>query len=93
MKGLRRRTPGRRATSTRAAPSWLHERVTERLVTTRYDTSPLGTWAREQARLNDLRTMIEAEAIKTDAKRYAKVQAMAKKRMMETAKVAGGDQS
>ena len=41
---------------------------------------------------SDLRTMIEAEAIKTDAKRYAKVQAMAKKRMMETAKVAGGTQ-
>jgi pimeloyl-ACP methyl ester carboxylesterase len=46
--------------ATRAAPSWLHERVTERLVTTRYDTSPLGCWAREQARLNDLRSMIEA---------------------------------
>jgi hypothetical protein len=41
---------------------------------------------------SDLRTMIEAEAIKQDAKRYAKVQAMAKKRMMETAKVAGGTQ-
>lgn len=46
--------------ATRAAPSWMHRRVTERLVTTRYDTSPLGTWARDQARLNDLRTMIEA---------------------------------
>lgn len=46
--------------ATRAAPSWLHERVTERLVTTRYDTSPLGCWARDQARLNDLRAMIEA---------------------------------
>ena len=41
---------------------------------------------------SDLRTMIQAEAIKQDAKRYAKVQAMAKKRMMETAKVAGGTQ-
>jgi hypothetical protein len=41
---------------------------------------------------SDLRTMIEAEAIKQDAKRYAKVQAMAKKRRMETAKVAGGTQ-
>jgi 3-oxoadipate enol-lactonase len=44
----------------RAAPSWMHKRVTERLVTNRYDTSPLGCWARDQSRLNDLRTMIEA---------------------------------
>lgn len=44
----------------RAAPSWMHERVTERLVVNRYDTTPLGQWAREQSRLNDLRTMIEA---------------------------------
>jgi 3-oxoadipate enol-lactonase len=44
----------------RAAPGWMHKRVTERLVVNRYDTSPLGTWAREQARLNDLRPMIEA---------------------------------
>jgi pimeloyl-ACP methyl ester carboxylesterase len=44
----------------RAAPSWMHKRLTERLVVSRYDTSPLGAWAREQSRLNDLRTMIEA---------------------------------
>jgi pimeloyl-ACP methyl ester carboxylesterase len=44
----------------RAAPSWMHDRVTERLVVGRYDTSPMGSWAREQARYNDLRTMIEA---------------------------------
>lgn len=44
----------------RAAPGWMHERVTERMIVNRYDTSPLGQWAREQARLNDLRTMIEA---------------------------------
>jgi len=44
----------------RASPSWMHKRVTERLVVNRYDTSPLGTWAREQSRLNDLRTVIEA---------------------------------
>src|SRR4051794_15073838 len=44
----------------RAAPGWMSRRVTERLVTSRYDTSPLGTWARDQARLNDLRTMVEA---------------------------------
>ena len=44
----------------RAAPSWMHKRVTERLVVGRYDSSPLGCWAREQSRLNDLRTIIEA---------------------------------
>ncbi len=57
-------------------------------------TAEISIKADEEWRVeSDLRTMIEAEAIKTDAKRYAKVQAMAKKRMMETAKVAGGDQS
>jgi len=44
----------------RAAPSWMHKRVTERLVVGRYDSSPLGCWAREQSRFNDLRTIIEA---------------------------------
>lgn len=37
---------------------------------------------------SDLRTLIEAEAIKADPKRYAKAQAMAQKKMLETAKVA-----
>jgi len=37
---------------------------------------------------SDLRTMIEAEAIKNDVKRFAKVQALAKERMTEVAKVA-----
>lgn len=37
---------------------------------------------------SDLRTMIEAEAIKNDAKRFAKVQALAKERMTEVSKVA-----
>lgn len=56
-------------------------------------TAEVSIKADEEWRVeSDLRTMIEAEAIKTDAKRYAKVQAMAKKRMMETAKVAGGTQ-
>ena len=55
-------------------------------------TAEISIKADEEWRVeSDLRTMIEAEAIKTDPKRYAKVQAMAKKRMMETAKVAGGD--
>jgi hypothetical protein len=56
-------------------------------------TAEVSIKADEEWRVeSDLRTMIEAEAIKQDAKRYAKVQAMAKKRMMETAKVAGGTQ-
>lgn len=37
---------------------------------------------------SDLRTMIEAEAIRNDAKRFSKVQALAKERMTEVAKVA-----
>lgn len=37
---------------------------------------------------SDLRTMIEAEAIKNDVKRFAKVQALAKERIAEVAKVA-----
>ncbi len=44
----------------RATPTWMHKHVTERVLVSRYDTSPLGTWARQQARLNDLRAMIEA---------------------------------
>ena len=44
----------------RAAPTWMNKRVAERLVVGRYDASPLGTWAREQSRFNDLRTIIEA---------------------------------
>lgn len=43
----------------------------------------------------DLHTLIEAEKIKADPKRYAKAQAIAKKKMMEVAKVAseGNDES
>ncbi len=37
---------------------------------------------------SDMRTLMEAEAIKNDPKRYAKVQAMAKQKMMEVAKIA-----
>ena len=37
---------------------------------------------------SDLRTMIECEKIEKDPKRLAKVQALAKKRMMEVAAVA-----
>lgn len=36
----------------------------------------------------DLNTLMEAERIKADPKRYEKVQALAKKKMMDVAKVA-----
>lgn len=44
---------------------------------------------------NDLRTMIEAERIEKDPKRMAKVRALAKKRMLESAAIAaeGMDES
>ncbi len=38
---------------------------------------------------SDLRTLTEAEAIRADAKRFAKVQALAKRKMLEAARVAG----
>ncbi len=44
----------------RATPTWLHRQVTERMLLSRYDATPLGRWAREQSRDNDLRVMIEA---------------------------------
>ena len=37
---------------------------------------------------NDLRTMVESEAIEKDPKRLAKVQALAKKKMMDMAAIA-----
>ena len=48
------------ALAARSTPRWVHRQLQERLIVARYDTSPLGHWAREQARLNDLRAMIEA---------------------------------
>lgn len=39
----------------------------------------------------DLNTLLEAEKIKADPKRFEKAQAMAKKRMMEAAAVATDD--
>lgn len=39
----------------------------------------------------DLHTLLEAEKIKADQKRYAKAQAIARKKMMEVAKVASDD--
>lgn len=37
---------------------------------------------------SDMRTLMEADAIKADPKRYAKVQSLAKRKMMEVAKIA-----
>ena len=46
--------------ATRVAPSSVNRRVSERVLISKYDTTPLGVWAREQARQNDLRIMLEA---------------------------------
>lgn len=46
--------------ATRLVPPSVNRRVSERVLVSKYDTTPLGNWAREQARLNDLRTMLEA---------------------------------
>lgn len=46
--------------ATRVAPASINRRVSERVLVSKYDTTPLGNWAREQARLNDLRIMLEA---------------------------------
>jgi hypothetical protein len=40
---------------------------------------------------SDLNVLIEAEKIKGDASRYAKAQALAKRKMMDVAKVASED--
>jgi len=39
---------------------------------------------------SDLRSLLEAEQIRRDPKRMAKAQALAKKKMVEVAAVAGG---
>nr|WP_249420052.1 alpha/beta hydrolase [Rhabdothermincola salaria] len=44
----------------RAAPIGLRRRVTDRVLVARYEDTPLGRWARDQARLNDLRSILEA---------------------------------
>lgn len=46
--------------ATRVAPPSVKNRVSERVLISKYDTTPLGNWAREQARQNDLRIMLEA---------------------------------
>ena len=46
--------------ATRIAPASINRRVSERVLVSKYDTTPLGNWAREQARENDLRIMLEA---------------------------------
>jgi 3-oxoadipate enol-lactonase len=44
----------------RATPNHLHRRVHDRVLVARYEDSPLGRWAREQARLNDVRSILQA---------------------------------
>lgn len=44
----------------RAAPARLHRRVTDRVLVSRYDDSELGRWARQEARHNSLRHLVEA---------------------------------
>lgn len=44
----------------RATPLQVRKRVADRVVVLRYDDTPLGQWAREQARLNDVRSILEA---------------------------------
>ena len=46
--------------ATRFAPSSVNRRISERVLVSKYDTTPLGIWAREHARQNDLRIMLEA---------------------------------
>ncbi|MEX1218362.1 MAG: alpha/beta hydrolase [Acidimicrobiales bacterium] len=46
--------------ASRVVPKSVNRRVSERVLVSKYDTTPLGNWAREQARLNDLRIMLEA---------------------------------
>lgn len=48
---------------------------------------PDEEWRVEQ----DLSTLIEAEKIKGDEKRYAKVQALAKRKVLDVAKVASDE--
>lgn len=40
---------------------------------------------------DDLRTMLDAEKIEKDPKRYAKVKALAKQKMMDVAAIAAGE--
>lgn len=46
--------------ATMAAPSGVRERITERMLVTRFDDDPLGRWARAEMRRNDLRMLVEA---------------------------------
>ncbi len=44
----------------RRAPEAFNKRIADRVVVSRYDDSALGLWAREEARLNDPRSIVEA---------------------------------
>jgi hypothetical protein len=49
--------------------------------------SPDASWETQR----DLETLIECERIEKDPKRLAKVQALAKQKMLETAAIAAGE--
>jgi hypothetical protein len=66
--------------------------ATKKRATLGVATSMEDDWQAE----SDLRTLIECEKIEADPKRYAKAKELAKKRMLEVAKVAaesGSDES
>ena len=51
---------GSMSLAARLAPSPVRDRVRERVLVSKYDDTPLGLWAREQARLNHLRSIVDA---------------------------------
>lgn len=51
---------GSMSLAARLTPSPVRDRVRERVLVSKYDDTPLGMWAREQARLNHLRSVIDA---------------------------------
>ena len=51
---------GSASLAARITPTRLRERVTERVLVAKYDDTPLGRWAAEQARQNHLRSLIDA---------------------------------
>lgn len=51
---------GSMSLAARLTPPPVRDRVRERVLVSKYDDTPLGLWAREQARLNHLRSVIDA---------------------------------
>lgn len=44
----------------RRVPTSFNKRIADRMLVSRYDDTPLGSWAREEARRNDPRSIVEA---------------------------------